>query len=318
VITSELDPWGVCESGSYPNGSQFSVVDARFWASKDSSGNLMLFVQEQGRVEVKDILKDIFSGLVLYQDKNIKGTRFVIKLEANDLKDKFSVVCNAIVNEAGGYVGEDLYKFIYNELISWSAFMRPKREGLTHEVYTGLWGELAVVNDYYIKKFGVQDFMGNWTGTTNTPQDLSACNFTLEVKATFTITPKAIAISSLEQLDAPVDNQALAYLRLSKSPEGRSLNDLILSIETAMKLNLVELTRFRRAVSELACDASEEQMKQKNIILAKDCFEIRDDFPRLRRSTTNMSIVKAEYKILLQALTPFKLENGIQEFFERV
>jgi hypothetical protein len=318
VTISELDPWKLCELGSYPNGSQFSVVDARFWASKDSSGNLMLFVQELDRVEVKDILKDIFSGLVLYQDKNIKGTRFVIKLEAKDLKDKFIVVCNSIINESGGYIGEDLYQFIYNELISWSAFMRPKRVGLTHEIYTGLWGELAVVNDYYIKKFGVQNFMDNWTGIANTPQDLSACDFTLEVKSTFTITPKTISISSLEQLDAPVNNQALAYLRLSKSPVGRSLNELILSIESLMKFNTFELTRFRRVVSELVCDASEEQMKQKNIILAKDCFEIRDDFPCLRRSTTNISIAKAEYKILLQALTPYKFENGIEGFFERV
>lgn len=317
-MSTELDPWGVCKSNSYPNGSQFSVVDSRFWASKDSSGNLILFFQEKERVEVKEIIKDIFSGLVLYQDKNIKGTRFVIKLEAKELKEKFSVVCNSIVNDAGSYMGEDLYKFIYNELMSWSAFMRPKRDGLTHEQYTGLWGELAVVNDHYIKKFGVQALMDNWTGITNTPQDLSACDFTLEVKSTFTITPKTIAISSLEQLDSPVNNQALAYLRLSKSPDGRSLKELISSIESAMKFNFIELTKFRRVVSELSCDASEEQMKQTNIILSKDCFEIRDDFPRLRRSTTNISIAKAEYKIILQALAPFKFKNGIEEFFERV
>lgn len=318
MIVSELDPWKVCEINSYPNGSQFSVVDARFWVSKDSSGHLMLFVQEEDQVEVKDILKDIFSGLVLYQDKNIKGTRFVIKLEAKELKEKFLVVCNSIVNDASGYIGEDLYKFIYNELMSWSAFMRPKRGGLTHEQYTGLWGELAVVNDFYIKKFGVQDLMDNWTGSTCTPQDLSACDFTLEVKSTFTVTPKTIAISSLEQLDSPVNNQAIAYLRLSKSLDGRSLNELISNIESAMKFNYIGLTKFRRVVSELSCEASEEQMKQTNIILSKDCFEIRDDFPRLRRSTTNIAIAKAEYKIILQALTPFKFQSGIEEFFERV
>jgi|TARA_B110000211_G_scaffold151231_1_gene171958 hypothetical protein len=312
------DPWEICEVGSYPDGVRFSEEDSRFWVSKDSSGSLILFVQEEDQFEVKDILKDIFSGLVLYQDTGVIGTRFVIKLEAKDLLNKFTVVCRSIVDETKNYKGANLYAFIYNELMGWSGFMRPKREGLSHEEYTGLWGELSVVVDYYLQIFGAKELMENWTGVKRTPQDLSIRAFTLEVKATFTVTPKVIHISSLEQLDAPVAKQALAHLRLSKSPDGRSMMDLISNVESLMRNYPTELARFHRTITELVEDASEEQMQQKNIILGTDCFAIRDDFPRLRRSRTDVAIDKAEYKILLHGLSAYEIEGGIGGFFENV
>ena len=312
------DAWRLCESGAYPNGVRFSKIDSRFWISKDMAGSLILFVQEAERIEVKDLVKDIFSGFAVYQDTNIVGTRFVIKLEAKDLQDKFTIVCRAIVDEAISFEGEDLYKFIYNELIGWSGFMRPKRIGLTHEQYTGLWGELSVVLDHYIKVFGANDLMDNWTGIDNTPQDFSVRDFTLEIKTTFTVTPKSIHISSLEQLDAPVIKQGVAHLRLSKSPEGRSLTDLLAKIELLMKDYPNELALFYRITNELTGDASDEQMEQKNIILGTECFDVCDGFPRLRRSTTDIGIDKAEYKILLQGLSPYKIENGIEGFFKNV
>jgi len=312
------DPWEICEPNSYPDGVSFSENDPRFWVSKDRFGNLILFVQEDERLEVEDIVKDIFSGLVLYQDTRSKGTRFVIKLEAKDLNDKFVTVCRSIVDESKDYSGVKLFAFIYRELMAWSGFMRPKREGLSHEEYTGLWGELSVAHDYYFQRFSAEHFMDNWTGVDKTPQDFSIRNFTLEVKATFVVTPKVIIISSLEQLDAPVPKQALAFLRLSKSPDGRSLEDLISSIESKLRQFPIEFTRFQRSMTELIGDATKDQMEQKNIILGSDCFNVTADFPALRRSEVNSAVSFAEYKLLIHSLSEYKFENGIEEFFENV
>jgi hypothetical protein len=312
------NPWEICEINSYPDGVSFAENDSRFWVSKDRSGHLILFVQEAESLQVEDIVRDIFSGLVLYHDIRSAGTRFVIKLEAKDLNAKFVTVCRSIVDGSKDYSGVELFAFIYKELIAWSSFMRPKRDGLSHEEYTGLWGELSVVVDHYFVRFGAQGFIENWTGIKRTPQDLAVRDFTLEVKATFTVTPKAIHISSLEQLDAPVMQQALAHLRLSKSPDGRSLDDLVLSIGSSLKDLPTEAARFQRAIAELLGDASEEQMQQKNIILGTDCFAIRDDFPRLRRSKIDVSIAKGEYKILIHGLSEYKIDDGIEGFFKDV
>jgi hypothetical protein len=312
---SDDDPWRLCTVGSYPDGVRFHENEARFYTSKDSAGNLILFVQEDEAIEVVDILKDIFSGLVLYQDTMTQGTRFVIKLEVKELKDKFTMVCRAIVDDAREYEGANLYSFIYNELVGWSGFMRPKRQGLTHEEYTGLWGELSVVVDHYLGRFNVKDLIDNWTGIRRTPQDLAGRDFTLEVKTTFTVTPKTIHITSLEQLDAPVNNQALVHLRLSKAPDGRSMVDLISAIEHAMKNYPAELARLHRVINEQVGDASEEQMNQKNIILGSDCYHVRDNFPRLCRSNIDVRIDKAEYKLLLHSLSCFKFDDGVEEFF---
>ena len=312
------DPWGLCEVNSYPDGVSFCENDLRFWVSKDRAGNLILFVQEEDGLQVEDVVRDIFSGLILFQDTRELGTRFVIKLEAQDLHHKFVTVCRSIVDEAREFSGLKLFAFIYRELMAWSSFMRPKRVGLSHEVYTGLWGELSVVVDHYLGRFGPEGLMENWTGATGTPQDLSVRTFTLEVKTTFVVTPKAIHISSLEQLDAPVPQQGLAFLRLSKSSDGRSLEDLIKSVELSLKGIPTDAARFQRDIAELVGDASEEQMQQENIILGTDCFAIRDGFPRLRRSRTELAIEKAEYKILIHGLSEYKIKDGIDGFFHNV
>jgi len=317
MIPTQDNRWEDLPKNSYPNGKRFIEEDTRFWISKDALGNRILFVQEDERVEPKD-LGNIFSGLSLYQDMSVSGTRFVIKLESKDIEDKFTYVCESIVKEAGDYQGVALFQFIYSELLSWSGFMRPKRAGLSHEIYTGLWGELSVVVDYFIKKFGAENLMNNWTGNDKTPQDLTARGFSLEVKATFKTTPTSIQISSLEQLDAPIDKQSIVHLRLSEDPEGRSLDDLIFAISNLLQLNSTELAKFQKIIGQITEDASVEQMQQKNIILGADCYEIREDFPCFRRSITNISISKASYQILLQGLLPYRLKKGVEEFLEDV
>jgi hypothetical protein len=314
------DPWEKCSLGSYPAGVRFSEYDARFRVSKDSAGSVILFIHEDEKLLVSDLLKDIFSGLQLYQDTAIPGTRMVIKLEAIELKNKFAIVCRSIVDEAGSLTGVALYNFIYEELFGWSSFMRPKKSGLSDEEYTGLWGELSVALDHYLRIFGVKKFCDTWTGlaSTSTPQDLSGCDFTIEVKATFVVTPKVLNISSLEQLDAPVQKQALLHLRLSESSDGRSLQDLIQSIEAFMAGHPRELSKFLRVVREKVGDASEEQLRQKNSILGSDCWEISTDFPRLRRSEISPLITKAEYKISIHGLSDFKCEDGIEGFLNGV
>jgi hypothetical protein len=312
------DPWKNCSVGSYPAGARFSEYDDRFRVSKDSAGSLILFIQEEDTFLVKDLLKDIFSGLQLYQDTRIPGTRFVIKLEATELKNKFAVVCRSIVDEVGSLEGLALYTFVYEELIGWSSFMRPKKEGLTHEEYTGLWGELSVVLDHYIKRFGVKGLLNNWTGLASTPQDITGCDFTVEVKATFAVTPKVLHISSLEQLDAPVKHQAILHLRLSESPEGRSLEGLVEAIELIMANHPRELAKFQRIIREEIGNASENQLSQKNTITGSDCYEVSGDFPRLCRSKVNAVIARAEYKIFLHGLSDFIVDNGIEEFLNGV
>lgn len=317
-MNNKISPWSLCQNDTYPNGVRFSIDDERFFASKDTRGNFILFVQEEERIEVEEIIEDSFTGITLYQDRSIDGTRFIIKLDSSDLNEKFEVVCKAISEDSLHYQGVQLFNYINNELKSWSGFMRPKRTGLMHEEYTGLWGELYVVNEYYIKHFGPEDLMRNWTGVERTPQDLFVENFTLEVKATFSITPKNIHISSLEQLDSEAQHQAIAHLVLSKSSDGKSLQDYVDSIEEKLKDYPKQISKFRKTISELIGNATEEQLKQTNIVNKENCFHVVGDFPCLKRSKVNVAIQTASYKIGIHAIDKYRFSNGITEFFDNV
>ncbi|MDA8534189.1 PD-(D/E)XK motif protein [Pseudomonadales bacterium] len=307
------DLWSDCAKGSYPNGRRFSDEDDRFWLSRDYDGHIILFVQEDERIDLREI-KSVFAGLTLFQDLHIVGSRFVIKLEVSELGDKFGYVCRDLVGLCDQYHGLQLFKAIFDGLKSWSNFLRPSRQGLSEEAYRGLWGELAVLSDYYCQVFERGTVIGQWVGPGSEPQDYTLGDWTLEVKTTFQVTPKTLKISSLEQLDAPVSRQAIAHVRASLSPEGRSLQELVEGIEKYLGINSDEDVDFKAKVSSFLGEASEDQLQRKVLLLGVECFQIAEGFPRLRRTEVESGIVKANYEIDLQAISEFEVGEGLEAY----
>ena len=77
------DPWEICSLGSYPAGARFSEYDARFRVSKDSAGSLILFIHEDEKLLVADLLKDIFKLFFYNLQIYIRSIMFKMKTVSN-------------------------------------------------------------------------------------------------------------------------------------------------------------------------------------------------------------------------------------------
>jgi hypothetical protein len=305
------------DAPKYPDGARFIVEDDRFWVSRDASGAAILFVQEDNEQDVGQI-EDIFSGLSIYHDRSIKGYRIVCRLEEQNLESKFGYVCEDIAKGAIEHSGHNLFKHLVNQLKEWSGFLRPKRIGLSEEKFLGLWGELWVVANHYIDKFDPAIIAHTYTGPDGGAQDFSSLDFTLEVKSTYSKTPKTLSISSLEQLDARCDYQGICLLRVDLSDEGSSLNSMVTEIEAYLVSDPDALTSFRRKSSELLGEASVKQMEIRNIVIDERCWRVTNSFPALRRSETPVEISRAEYSISLGGIQDFEISSGVEGYLDAV
>ena len=154
------------------------------------------------------------------------------------------------------YSDVELFKYIVNQLKQWSGFLRPKREGLSDEKYLGLWGELWVITKYYIERFNPEKVAHSYNGPQGSSQDITGLDFTLEVKSTYSKSPKELNISSLDQLDASSEHQGICLLRVDLSEKGESLETLVATIEEYLVSDNDALMLFRRKSSELLGAAS--------------------------------------------------------------
>lgn len=299
----------------YPIGSRFILEDNRFWVSRDRSGAAVLFVQEDEN-EYAIQIEDIFSGLTLYQDRNVEGYRIICRLEDESLEGKFGYVCGDIAQRAGKLSGNALFKYLVEELKRWSGFLRPKREGLSDAKYLGLWGELFVIYRYYISRYPPGTIARIYTGPESDPQDISSMDFTLEIKTTYLKSPKTLGISSLEQLDARCDIQAICLLRADVSDDGVSLEEMVHFIEVYLKTDVDALYLFRRKVSELLSQATVKQLEVKNVVLEDRCWRVLPSFPALRRSDIPLEISRAEYKVEISGIQDFEIKNGIEGYLD--
>ena len=305
------------EAPLYPLGSRFVESDERFWIARDDDNSAILFIRNESTDRIEGI-ENIFSGLSLYQDTSFPGCRVVCKLTDRALVEKFEYVCIDVVKGASNYEGAELYKYFVQQLKSWSYFLRPSREGLSEEEYLGFWGELSVIEEYYLPRYQPEEVARAWVGPQGAPQDIASLDFTVEVKSTYSKTPKTLKISSLEQLDSSASAQALVLRRIDKSTEGASLVELTSRIESFLSADQDALIQFQKNISDLYGRASEKQLQVKNIVLDTRCWLITIDFPRIKRSEVHEGVLKAKYEIAIVALGDFRIAGGLGSVLDDV
>lgn len=307
---------------TYPDGKRFDSKDyneRRFFTSRHLSGAALLVVVVDEVNSVELLLDDIFSGLTIYQDQSAREFTIICRLDDANLEHKFGYVCQDIVKDAHRYTtGEDLYRYLVNQLKQWSGFLKPKREGLSDEKYLGLWGELWFIAEHCLERFDADTVAHSYNGPEGSSQDISGLDFTLEVKSTYSKSPKELNISSLEQLDASCEHQGICLLRVDKSEDGESIETLVAAIEKFLSSDDDALMLFRRKSSKLLGEASLKQMSTKNVTLQESCWKITPDFPALKRSEIPVEITKANYKITLAGIQDFEIPNGIGGYLDAI
>ena len=259
----------------YPEGTRVALKDSRFWAAKELNGDLCVFIDCIQSKTLFD-LGEILPSILLHGD-HLRASRGIFRLTEGALADKFLTVFVAIANEAEEIPDLDICNYIKREILEWSAFLSPRREGISAEKLRGLWGELYVLKKFICGRFSPRETLHAYVGIHDEPQDLSGHNFSIEVKTTISRAPSKVAISSLEQLDANCPSQLLVLLTLVGADTGESISELKDAIISDLEADVRAAMQFRKLVHDALDGATETQLGEKFESVNLSAWDVRPD-----------------------------------------
>ena len=300
----------------YPEGTRVAEKDSRFWASMHPSGDTCVFIDCEHILPYSE-LGEILPSIVLHSDQ-LRASRSVFTLTEGALVEKFLIVFIAIANEAIEISDSRLCTHIKHEILEWSAFLSPRRVGISDEKLRGLWGELFIINKFMSGRFTPWEILQAYVGIHDAPQDLIGRNFSIEVKTTKSRTPSTVSISSLEQLDAACPSQLLVLVTLIGKEDGQSISDLIKAILLYLETDVSSAMRFRRLVHKALDNATEAQLCEKFESASITAWDVRADFPALRRSNVPEAVQRVDYTIAVHRISKFLITEDIGDWIDGI
>jgi hypothetical protein len=300
----------------YPEGTRVAEKDSRFWAAMHPSGDICVFIDCEHTVPNSD-LGEILPSILLHADQ-LRVSRSVFSLTEGTLTEKFLTVFVAIANEANAISDSKVCTHIKHEILEWSAFLSPRRIGISDEKLRGLWGELFILNRFIGGRFTPWETLQAYVGIHAAPQDLTGHNFSIEVKTTISRAPSAVSISSLEQLDANCPSQLLILITLIGKDDGQSISDLIERILFFLETDVSAAMQFRKLVYDALEDATEAQLGEKFEPANITAWDVKPDFPALRRSNVPDAVQRVEYSIALHQISNFLLTEDVGDWIDGI
>ena len=249
---------------------------------------------------------------------NFINSRNKITMNVNEekYKDFFIKLINLILTKIylENLIGEKSVKCFLENLFSAKDFFEednvPRK--LTKESQIGLYGEIYVLSKILVKKLANEIAISAWTGPSK-KHDFTTENKLIEVKTTVTNTKK-INTSSTNQI-APVFDKRLelVFLQMKKSNTGLSLNEIIDEYTNKLKSES-ELLYNDFLLKLIQCnylDMHREEYKEKYLIDKNNFYEIRENFPYIKRVETPVAIsdLSITYKIDLDKCEEFRINE---------
>lgn len=237
-----------------------------------------------------------------------------LSLVQDEYKDMFLLFCGDIIESSRMIKDKEKgARFIVNRYYEWKQMLADFRKGLlSPKEIKGLLGEMYVLNNELMDKFGPEKAALSWTGPRAAYQDFVVDDTWYEVK-TISSGKEEVKISSVEQLDC--ENKGELVVVFADKTSQTNVN--------AVNLNLI----YIRILSRLADENVRNEFS--NMLLKygyfprpeyedSECtFEIKGIqhyqvaavFPCLRRKDIPTTVTKVDYNISLPAIEMFKVEE---------
>ena len=253
------------------------------------------------------------SQQVLVRSNPRKDGKFAIcfSLVNQSLKDTFISLCwDIIASTYGTKTRKAGVESAVNRFGKWLILMAKGRDSkLSDAVVRGMIGELAVLRDIGIPKYGSAHSITGWIGPLHADRDFEYEDDWFEVKA---VSPgrDTVSISSFDQLD--IDRAGTLILaRVEKTPDtdtdAISLNSLVHDIEELFGDDQDALSTFKVRLVLNGYDESDERADETFHLHGYEKYRVYGDFPRIRKSKLTSEIAKGEYTLSIPALIPWQM-----------
>lgn len=231
-------------------------------------------------------------------------------LQTFSLRDTFIPLCWDIINcTSDAYSPSAGIETAIRRFGIWMIMLAKGHDkGLSKESAKGLLGELIVLNNYCIPKYGANKAINGWLGPLRADRDFEYEDIWVEVK-TVSSEADTVSISSYDQLD--IDQKGVLLVqRLDKSSitdtAGTSLRIMIEKILEAVagNENASAILRTRLMLSGYRDD--DPTIDDMYLDNGNAKYLVSDGFPRIRKRQIPEEIVNGTYSLDIDALSPWK------------
>ena len=197
-------------------------------------------------------------------------------------------------------------------LYQWQDFLKRHRpEGLSADAQAGLFGELLILDRYFLPHLDHAFAVKGWRGCKKAHQDFQFPGFALEVKTTRAVSPDRIHISNIQQLDEEgIETMFLTLVSVHPNESsGDALKDLVARIRDILSPGALVL--FNEGLLEVGYLDIHDSHYEQPLYQVREIlhFMVADEFPRLLRDGMPKGVKDVKYQIGLDACCPFKSGN---------
>jgi len=294
-----------------------------FYWGKDTTGQCLLIIELEGDHTYqyrRDVTHLNGISVDLRKGENESQQRLILTLERHIDSDLFLGLCETLISSLASVTDSAVALSVtFQHLKRWKAFLAGKKARLlTNEEIRGLFAELHVLRQLYLRRLTQDEAIDAWCGADGAHQDFIFGNIAIEVKSLSGRERNSVRISSEDQLEALVDSLFLMTVRLIETPDSetaRSLNDMVALIEQEL-VTAEAIEKFSGKIA--ACGYAElaDYDRPRFTVGSTDGYTVTDEFPRIIRSRLLQGLFHVTYEIQLEAIAPFVCEEN--EIFGRV
>jgi hypothetical protein len=229
----------------------------------------------------------------------------VLQLARQEYDEIFGRLCQDLVDATRDVLPQDGGNALLRRLGRWRKLLEVgQRTTLSDTALRGLIGELWFLRSVAMDKAGVEAAVKGWAGPLDAPQDFVLGDSVVEIK---TSSPGAqkVTITSLQQLDAGDAPLYLGVVWLAPADENANgafaAAQLVRWLRAAVEAYPAASVELELRLAEAGYADHEEYERAWYRVTQSRYFQVRDDFPRLLRSSAPAGVLEASYVIDLGA-----------------
>lgn len=293
------------------------TTEIPFYWGKDTAGQCLFIIELEGDHTSqyrRDVTRLNGISVDLRNGDNQSQQRLVLTLERNVDSDLFLGLCETLITTLATVIDSAVALSVtLQHLKRWKAFLAGKKARmLTNEEIRGLFAELYVLRQLYLRRLTQDEAVDAWCGADESHQDFIFGNVAVEVKSLSGRERSSVRISSEDQLEALVDNLFLMTVRLIDMPDTEtacSLNDMVALIEQEL-VTAEAIEKFSEKIAGCGYLALADYDKPSFTVGNANLYRVTAGFPKIIRSQVAQGLFHVSYDIQLEAIAPFVCEDN--------
>lgn len=289
-----------------------------YWIT-DINGRYGIYIESAKRF-ISEKLTISLNGIEVIKRNSQSGVgELILLLNKKEDSQIFCKLCEDLISTVEIHHDNDgMVSAVEVRLQRWQELLKKSNNYVMPiEAQMGLFAELTLLEKILFQKIGVAQAINAWVGPDFDKQDFLLDNAVIEVKSYRTSKGQQISISSAQQLYCEKQPLFLVSYGLTRSENGRNVNDISSDIKvTLSKTSKLLLDIFNIKLIDYGFIPELENEPYIGFLIdTTRVFQVNANFPKLIPPMIPLEIPRVKYSIDLSLCNDF--EVGFTSIFEK-